>query len=54
LRWTPAGRVAGALPEKAVVQLLYERVTVDGSTWVKVQDAEGRVGWVAENYLIPQ
>jgi uncharacterized hydrophobic protein (TIGR00271 family) len=52
LRWTPAGRVVGALPEGTVVQLLYERAAADGLAWVMVTDLEGRVGWVAESYLI--
>ncbi|MEW5956658.1 MAG: SH3 domain-containing protein, partial [Chloroflexota bacterium] len=53
LRWTPAGPVAGVLPEGAVVQILSERATADGLAWVKVTDAGGRVGWVAESYIIP-
>lgn len=52
LRWTPAGLVVGALPEGTVVQILYDRATADGLAWVKVMDAEGRLGWVAESYLI--
>jgi hypothetical protein len=52
LRWTPAGPVAGALPEGALVQILYERDLVNGAEWVKILDPTGRVAWVASEYLV--
>lgn len=52
LRWTPAGLVAGALPEGTSVKILDERAIADGLAWVKVRDTEGREGWVVQNYLV--
>jgi uncharacterized hydrophobic protein (TIGR00271 family) len=52
LRWSPAGRVAGALSEGTQVTVLYRRLVVDGIEWVEVMDAEGRKGWVAVGYLM--
>lgn len=52
LRWTPAGPIAGALPEGALVQILYERDVVDGIEWVKILDPAGRAAWVASEYLV--
>jgi hypothetical protein len=52
LRWVPAGPIVGALSEGTLVKILYERTIIDGLAWVKVTDAEGRVGWVAESYLV--
>jgi len=51
LHWQPGGPVAGALPPDAKVQVLDERQVADSIVWVKIMDAEGRVGWVAEPYL---
>jgi uncharacterized hydrophobic protein (TIGR00271 family) len=52
LRWTPAGRIVGALPEGTSVKILSERAIADGLAWVKVRDTEGREGWVAESFLV--
>jgi uncharacterized hydrophobic protein (TIGR00271 family) len=51
LRWAPAGAIAGAFSEGAVLQMGYEQQTVDGTTWVTVTDVDGRTGWVAAEYL---
>ncbi len=53
LRWTPAGPLTGALPEGTLLTILYEHELIEGTEWVKVTDAEGRVGWVAADYLEP-
>ncbi|MBN1991424.1 MAG: TIGR00341 family protein [Anaerolineae bacterium] len=52
LRWTPAGPIAGALPESTRLTVLYGRVTADGLEWIEVMDADGRRGWVAADYLV--
>jgi uncharacterized protein YgiM (DUF1202 family) len=39
------------LAEGAVVTLLPERAEMDGLEWVRVQDGEGKTGWVAADYL---
>jgi len=52
LRWTPNGLVAGALPERTQVTVLYGRITDDaGVEWIEVRDAQGRKGWLAADYL---
>jgi SH3-like domain-containing protein len=43
--------VAGALPEGAEVLVFNERIVGDLMVWAKIKDAEGRTGWVAEQYL---
>jgi hypothetical protein len=53
LRWTPGGPVAGALPERTPVTILYGRITDDkGVEWIEVVDSEGRKGWIAADYLV--
>jgi len=52
LRWTPAGPIATALSEGATVQILYEREFAAGFEWVKVDAGEGRIGWIAEEFLV--
>lgn len=45
--------VIAVLSEGTLVQLLGRRTTSDAVTWVEVVLFDGRVGWVAEDYLIP-
>jgi hypothetical protein len=52
LRWIPAGPIATTLPEGSLVLILYDREIVDLTEWVKVEADEGRVGWVAAEYLV--
>jgi uncharacterized hydrophobic protein (TIGR00271 family) len=52
LRDAPGGRIIGSLSEGAPVDLLYQRVTVNGSDWIEVQFEIGRTGWVQAFYLI--
>jgi hypothetical protein len=51
LRWTPGGPLAGVLPEGTQVTILYDRAEVDGFEWVRVSAEDGKVGWVAAEYL---
>ncbi len=51
LRWTPAGAFAGTLAEGASVIILDGPQRAEGRAWVKIQDAAGRTGWVAADYL---
>lgn len=53
LRWTPGGAIAGLLREGDRVEVLYERQNVNDQEWVRVRDQEGRIGWVAADYLLP-
>jgi uncharacterized hydrophobic protein (TIGR00271 family) len=53
LRWTPAGTIAGVLREGDQVEILYARQIVDDLEWVNVRDRDGRVGWVAVQYVQP-
>jgi uncharacterized hydrophobic protein (TIGR00271 family) len=54
LRQTPGGEVVDALAEGAPVEILNEREVVDDIEWVQVRDEDGRVGWVAAQYVQPQ
>ncbi len=51
LHWTPAGPVAGALLEGTQVEVIGGPVEKEGTRWVRVRDIQGRVGWVASEYL---
>ena len=51
--WNPGQIRAGAFPEGTRLTLLYETpVTIDGVTWLKVQDDLGRTGWVSAEFLV--
>lgn len=39
------------LPEGSALVALGQATSAGGQTWVKVRDAQGRVGWVAQDYL---
>jgi len=48
---SPAGDVIGTLPDGAQVLILYNSETINGRTWVEIQDALNRIGWVDKAYL---
>jgi uncharacterized hydrophobic protein (TIGR00271 family) len=48
----PAGKIVGALPDGAPVQILYRRETLNGTEWIEIRDALGRTGWIPNRYLI--
>jgi uncharacterized hydrophobic protein (TIGR00271 family) len=54
LRWTPGGAIAETLRQGERVEILYRRETTAGVEWVQVRDEQGRVGWVAAEYITPQ
>jgi hypothetical protein len=45
--------VVVALPDGEIVELLSGRVTMDSLEWVQVGLADGQVGWIAEDYIVP-
>ena len=53
LRWTPGGAIARTLREGERVEILYRRETTGGVEWVEVRDGQGRIGWVAAEYVTP-
>jgi uncharacterized hydrophobic protein (TIGR00271 family) len=54
LRWTPGGAIAGVLREGERVEILRQRQMVDDQEWLQIRDQEGRIGWVAAQYVQPQ
>ncbi|MEZ4523024.1 MAG: DUF389 domain-containing protein [Thermomicrobiales bacterium] len=42
-----------ALQDGVVVQLTGQRVEAEGFTWIEVVVPDGRVGWIAEPFLVP-
>ena len=53
LRWIPGGPIAAALPEGSIVEMLHHHeVDAEGVSWVKVDAQDGRIGWVAAEYLV--
>jgi len=54
LRWTPGGDIVETLREGERVEILYRSETAGGVDWVEVRDEQGRIGWVAAEYLTPQ
>jgi len=51
LRWTPGGPIAGVLREGEQVRILSQRQTAGNQEWIQVRDQQGRVGWVAAQYV---
>ena len=45
--------VVAALPDGEIVELLGNRVTMDRLEWVEVSISDGRVGWIAEDLIVP-
>jgi hypothetical protein len=56
LRETPGGNEIDFLKDGTVLDLFPEPQvkTEDGNTWQKVRDPQGRVGWVAAEYIVNQ
>ncbi len=54
LRDAPGGKVIAALPEGTPVEILYRREIANNIEWVEVRDAQGRIGWVAAQFLAPR
>jgi hypothetical protein len=53
LRWTPNGPIAATLSENTVILMLNDdRQTAGEFEWVKVDAGQGRVGWVAADFLV--
>jgi len=52
LRQSPDGPVIATLHEGAPLTVLYGTEIVSGLVWVEVQDAEGRVGWIPQIYVL--
>lgn len=48
----PGGPVIGSLTRNDFLLVLNERVVFDGLVWEKVIDAEGRVGWFPQRFLM--
>jgi len=42
------------LPDGSRVEMTGEVQTADGFTWQRVRLEDGRIGWVADNFLIPE
>jgi uncharacterized hydrophobic protein (TIGR00271 family) len=45
--------VVEAWPDGTVMLVLGQEIEADGFTWVLVRDPEGRVGWMAQDFLVP-
>jgi hypothetical protein len=45
--------VITALPDGTLVQLLGGRADAAGRPWLEVSLPDGRVGWVAEAFVVP-
>lgn len=45
--------IVAALPDGTIVQLTGERSDANGFTWVQVVLPDGRVGWIASDFLVP-
>lgn len=52
LRDAPNGKIVGALPESAPVQILYRRETVNNVEWIEVRDVLDRTGWIMARFLV--
>jgi len=52
LRQFPGGPVIATLREGAPITVLYGVEIVNGLVWVEVRDAEGRLGWIPQVYVL--
>ncbi len=52
LRQWPGGPEIAPVRHNQVLTLLYGYEIVDGLVWVEVRDAEGRIGWIPQFYLL--
>lgn len=48
----PGGPVIGTIEVGQPITILYGRQVYNGLIWVEIKDAEGRVGWIPEIYMI--
>jgi uncharacterized hydrophobic protein (TIGR00271 family) len=48
----PGGPVIGEIEVGQPITVLYGRQVYNGLIWVEIRDAEGRVGWIPEIYMI--
>lgn len=54
LRDAPGGAIITFLAEGAPIEVLYQRVIVEGMEWIEVRDWRGRVGWVLSRFVYVQ
>jgi len=52
LRQSPAGPVIAVLRQGDLLIVLYGVEIVNGIVWIEVQDAEGRLGWIPQIYIL--
>jgi uncharacterized hydrophobic protein (TIGR00271 family) len=52
LRQSPGGPIIATLMEGSKITVLYGIEIVNGLVWVEVQDAEGRLGWIPQIYVL--
>ena len=52
VRQSPGGPIIATLQEGAPLTVLYGQEIVDGFVWVEIRDAEGRLGWMPQAYLL--
>jgi uncharacterized hydrophobic protein (TIGR00271 family) len=52
LRQFPGGPVIATLHEGTPLTVLYGVEIVNGLVWIEVQDAEGRLGWIPQIYVL--
>lgn len=52
LRQAPGGPEIAVVRHNQPLRVLYGYRIVDGLVWIEVQDAEGRVGWIPQIYLL--
>lgn len=49
---SPGGPIIAQLRQKQVLTVLYNSEIYQGLVWVEVMDADGRIGWIPQLYLI--
>ncbi len=52
MRQWPEGPEIAAVRHNQFLTVLYGIQVVNGLVWVEVQDAEGRIGWIPQIYLL--
>jgi len=52
LRQSPGGPEIATIRRNQPLTVLYGYEIVDGLVWIEVEDAEGRVGWIPQIYLL--
>jgi uncharacterized hydrophobic protein (TIGR00271 family) len=51
LRDAPGGKIIAFLAEGVPIEVLYQRMVVEGMEWIEVRDWQGRVGWVLSRFV---